>query len=189
MNLGKFVQLSRQEMGFLLRDVLINSVIGSYLIPRLLRAPLLRLVGQKGVNPRALVSPGVFIGARTGLTMERGTIINYGSFLDLGAPITMRENSGLGYQCMLITCSHKIGSPARRYGAADNKPIVIGEGSWLSARVTVMPGVTIGSGCVIGAGSVVTADCVDNGVYVGVPARLIRILDEAEPRSELTADA
>lgn len=189
MNLGNVVALARQESGFLLRDLILNTLISSKIVPRMLRASLLRLVGHRGVSPRSLVSPGVFIGARTGLTLERGVIINYGSFLDLGAPVIMRENSGLGYQVMLITCSHRIGTPDRRYGDPDNKPIVIGAGTWVSARVTVMPGVTIGSGCVIGAGSVVMDDCVDNGVYVGTPARLVRVLDDDEPRSELAANA
>ena len=39
------------------------------------------------------------------------------------------------------------------------------------------PGVTIGSGCVIGAGSVVVRDCGENGLYVGNPAKRIRLLE------------
>ncbi|GAA1460717.1 acyltransferase [Williamsia maris] len=189
MNFGKIIDLARQELGFLFRDVVINTVISSTLVPRTLRATLVRLVGHRGVSSRALISPGVFLGARTGLTMEPGTIINYGSFLDLGAPVTMAENAGVGYEVMLITCSHEMGPSHRRYGVADNRPIVIGAGAWVGSRATILPGVTVGAGCVIGVGSVVTADCVDNGVYMGTPARLIRILDDAEPRSELSANA
>lgn len=45
-----------------------------------------------------------------------------------------------------------------------------------SANVTIMPGVTIAKGCIIGAGTLVTEDTEENGIYVGIPARLIRKL-------------
>lgn len=41
-----------------------------------------------------------------------------------------------------------------------------------------MPGVTIGANCVIGCGSVVTHDIPDNSVAAGVPARVIKSVDE-----------
>ena len=42
----------------------------------------------------------------------------------------------------------------------------------------VMPGVTIGSGCVIGAGSIVVNDIPDNSVAAGVPARVIKTINQ-----------
>ena len=41
-----------------------------------------------------------------------------------------------------------------------------------------MPGVVIGSGCVIAAGSVITKDIPDNVLIAGVPARIIRKINE-----------
>jgi len=55
-------------------------------------------------------------------------------------------------------------------------PVVIKDGAWLGANVTVMPGVTIGRGALVGAGAVVTHDVLDNTCVVGVPARAIRQL-------------
>ncbi len=60
------------------------------------------------------------------------------------------------------------------------EPVRIGHHVWLGAGVTVCPGVTIGNNCVIGAGSVVTRDIPDNSIAVGVPARVIRTLSEAD---------
>lgn len=41
-----------------------------------------------------------------------------------------------------------------------------------------MPGVTIGNNVVIGAGSIVTKNLEENAVYAGIPARLVKSLDE-----------
>ena len=52
-------------------------------------------------------------------------------------------------------------------------PLVVGDGAWLGAGVTVLDGMRIGIGSVVGAGSVVTRDIPDYAVAVGVPARVI----------------
>lgn len=54
------------------------------------------------------------------------------------------------------------------------RPVVIGDGSWLGFGSVVLPGVTIGKHVVIGANSVVTKDIPDYSVAVGSPARVIR---------------
>jgi virginiamycin A acetyltransferase len=54
-------------------------------------------------------------------------------------------------------------------------PVTIGNDVWIGDSVTVFGGVTVGHGCVIGAKSLVTKDCVPYGVYVGTPARLVRM--------------
>jgi acetyltransferase-like isoleucine patch superfamily enzyme len=58
------------------------------------------------------------------------------------------------------------------------RPVVIGDGSWLGHGAVVLPGVTIGKHVVIGANSVVTKDIPDVSVAVGSPARVIRQYDE-----------
>ena len=59
-------------------------------------------------------------------------------------------------------------------------PIEIGDDVWICAKVTINPGVKIGRGCVIAAGSVVAKD-VEAGMLVGgVPAKVLRKLDDGE---------
>ena len=65
-------------------------------------------------------------------------------------------------------------SPIGSQPPAPERPVSIGDGSWLGAGVVVLPGVTIGRGVAVGAGSVVTTDLPDLAVAVGSPARVVR---------------
>lgn len=49
----------------------------------------------------------------------------------------------------------------------------VGDGSWIGNGSTLLH--DVGMECVIGAGAVVSKPCVNWGIYVGNPARLIRI--------------
>ncbi len=59
------------------------------------------------------------------------------------------------------------------------RPVSIGDGSWLGHGTVVLPGATIGRHVVIGANSVVTGAIADNSVAAGVPARVIRTMTAA----------
>ena len=48
---------------------------------------------------------------------------------------------------------------------------------WIGGNVTIMPGITIGNNVVIAAGAVVTKDVPDNSLVGGVPAKLIKLLE------------
>jgi acetyltransferase-like isoleucine patch superfamily enzyme len=54
------------------------------------------------------------------------------------------------------------------------RPVSIGDGSWLGYGTVVLPGSTIGRQVVVGANSVVTGELPDYSVAVGAPARVIR---------------
>ena len=54
------------------------------------------------------------------------------------------------------------------------RPVTIGDGSWLGYGTVVLPGSIIGRHVVVGANSVVTGALPDYSVAVGAPARVIR---------------
>jgi maltose O-acetyltransferase len=56
--------------------------------------------------------------------------------------------------------------------------VTIGDGVFVGANSTILPGVVIGDNSIIGAGSVVTKDIEPNVVACGNPARTICTLDE-----------
>lgn len=52
--------------------------------------------------------------------------------------------------------------------------VIIGDGVWIGANVFINPNITIGDNVIVGANSVVTKNLENNGIYGGVPAKLIR---------------
>ena len=54
----------------------------------------------------------------------------------------------------------------------------IGDNVYIGTGAFILPGVTIGNNCIIGAGSIVSKDIPDNSVAAGVPAKIIKSLDE-----------
>ena len=57
------------------------------------------------------------------------------------------------------------------------EPTIIEDDVWFGIRVIIMPGLKLSKGSIIGAGAVVTKNTQPNGIYGGIPAKLIRKRD------------
>lgn len=89
----------------------------------------------------------------------------------------------IGPNTLITTIGHPLSPKGRREYLGIAKPVVIGNDVWIGGNVTILPGVTIGNNVVIGAGAVVTHDVPDNSVAAGVPAKVIKkIENDLEPR-------
>jgi maltose O-acetyltransferase len=108
------------------------------------------------------------------LSIGRHCFINHSVFIDTTAPVSIGNNVTLGHDVMLITSNHDMHHPDYRAGTVQPGPIAIGDGAWIAARVTVLPGVTIGEGAVAAAGAVVAHDVPAHTLVGGVPARALR---------------
>ncbi len=89
--------------------------------------------------------------------------------------ITLEDHVLIGPKVSLITENHPLDPTDRR--ALLCKPIVIKRNAWIGAAATVLPGVTIGENAVVAAGAVVTTDVPDNAVVGGVPAKIIKFIN------------
>lgn len=157
----------------ILQNVLMNQIGASMLVSGRLRQLIYCVCGAR-VRTR-WIAPRCFFGGAN-ISVGQGTFINYDCFLDTFAAITIGTNCNLAMQVALVTSTHVLGPQTKRGEALEGKPISIGDGCWLGARVMVLPGVQIAEGCVIAAGALVTGDCAANGLYAGVPARRIKEL-------------
>ncbi|ALE05156.1 hypothetical protein AL755_06140 [Arthrobacter sp. ERGS1:01] len=175
----------KQTLTTAARDLLVNGLLSSPLVPESQRWRALRAAGINA-SPSTIAGRAFFGG--TDISIGRGSFINYDAFLDGSAAITIGARVQFGPGVMVITGSHHIAGPQERAGANYALPVVIGDGCWIGARAVILPGVTIGPGCVIAAGAVVSADCERNSVYAGVPARRKRGLedDDADAAEALT---
>lgn len=96
------------------------------------------------------------------------------------AEIRIGENCDIGPEVSFVPGSHEIGSHDRRAGKGSGGNIVIEDGCWIGARVTILGGVTIAKGAVIGAGALVNKDVPADTIYAGVPAVFKRALNDEE---------
>ena len=103
---------------------------------------------------------------------------NYNVTVLDGAPVRFGNNCMVGPGCLITTTGHPLTAAGRRNREAFSRPVTIGNDVWLGGNVTVLPGVTIGDNVVVGAGAVVTHDIPSNSLAVGVPARVVRSLEE-----------
>ena len=129
----------------------------SVLMPPRLRALLLRAFGAR-IGRGTLIRHGVRIHWPWKLTVGRDCWIGVGVALLDPAPITIGDDVCLSQQAMLCTGSHRADDPRFE---VDLGPIVVGSGSWIAARATVLRGVTIGRDAVVGATALVTRDVPD----------------------------
>ena len=72
---------------------------------------------------------------------------------------------------------HPLTPLGRRNRLGVTKPIHIGNDVWIGGGAVILPGVNIGNNVVVGAGAVVTHDIPDNSLALGVPARVVREID------------
>ena len=87
-------------------------------------------------------------------------------------------NVFIGPSCGFYTANHPLDYTRRNQGLEKALPIKVGNNCWFGANVSVMPGVTIGAGCVIAAGAVVTKNMPDNSLIAGVPAKVIKTIEQ-----------
>lgn len=146
------------------------------------RIPVIReLFAAAGDDPS--VGPNFSCDYGLHITVGRNFLTNYNvTILDI-APVTIGDYVMIGPNVLISTVGHPLSPKGRREHIGICKPVIIGNDVWIGGNAVILPGVTIGSNVVVGAGAVVTKDVPDNCVVAGVPARVIKPLenDVGEP--------
>ena len=145
--------------------------------PTAIRNRFYELVGIK-LNG-AEVRYNVFISNPDLLRIGDDCFINANVSFHFGASnVTIELGDGVyvGPNTLFTTVTHEIGSSSKRAGVNRYSPIRVGDGVWIGASCTILPGVTIGEGSVVAAGALVNKDVPANTLVGGVPAKVIRDL-------------
>ncbi|MDH3999442.1 MAG: hypothetical protein OET90_11475 [Desulfuromonadales bacterium] len=142
---------------------------------------LLRLAGVK-IGQKCLVwSPLIVrpVGGASNICIGERCFLN--TEIRFGCPgkITIGDRVQIGPRVSFETASHGLKYEPGRGRGTIIEPITIGDEVWIGAGVTVLQGVTIEKGAVICAGAVVNQDVPAGAIAGGVPARIIRMVDES----------
>ncbi len=158
-----------------------ESAIGDYVIESDRRNSAVPLLDLKDITariePGAIVREKVEIGNNAVIMM--GAVINIGAIIGEGTMIDM--NAVVGGRGIVGKNCH-VGAGAVIAGVIEPpsaEPVRIGDNVMLGANSVVLEGVTVGDGAVVAAGAVVTKDVPSNVLVAGVPARIIKAIDDS----------
>ncbi len=156
--------------------------IEDYVVENDRRNSALPLLDLKGINAR--IEPGAII--RDQVHIGDNAVIMMGASINIGASIgekTMIDmNAVLGGRATVGKNCH-IGAGSVLAGVIEPpsaSPVVIEDNVLVGANAVILEGVRVGEGAVVAAGAIVVEDVPAHTVVAGVPARVIKRIDEVE---------
>ncbi|MHB1287002.1 MAG: sugar O-acetyltransferase [Leptospirales bacterium] len=134
------------------------------------------LIGHK-VDDSFILIPPFYSAYGLDLRIGNRVFINQCcTIYDMGG-VCIADRVMIGPNVSIITSGHPL-EPSQRRAYIETKPISIEENVWIAAGALIIGGVTVGKNSVVAAGAVVTKDVPPNSFMAGVPARVIRSLEE-----------
>nr|WP_200934695.1 putative colanic acid biosynthesis acetyltransferase [Rhizobium sp. Leaf341] len=132
---------------------------------------LLRLFGAR-IHATATVHAKARIWWPAHLVMDAYASMGPGVICYNVASITIQTFASVSQRAHLCTGTHDVQDSAFRLIA---RPIIIGANAWVAAEAFVGPGVTLGEGAVLGARGVTARSLDPWTIYVGNPAKPVRV--------------
>ena len=127
--------------------------------------------------PQSLrVFPPLYADFGKNISVGEGVFINACCHFQDHGGVTLGDGCQIGHNVVFATLNHEL-QPERR-GVTRPAPITLGKHVWVGSNATILQGVTIGDNAVVAAGAVVTKDVPANTIVGGVPARVIKRIDE-----------
>lgn len=138
---------------------------------------------DRQIYEHLLMRPHIFGGDENRVRIAPTALVGNALFNIVAGEIKIGEYAFFGHNVCLLTGTHDVrlrGYDRQQNWALDGRGITIEDGVWLGSNVTVIGPVTIGKDSVVAAGAVVTKDIPSAVLAAGVPAKIVRKLDEGE---------
>ena len=148
-----------------------------YHTPEELREIMGRLIGKQ-VDRSFRIFPPFYTDFGKNITIGKDVFINSGCHFQDQGGIEIGDGALIGHNVVLATINHGLNPKENRKN--HYAPIKIGAHVWIGSNATILPGVTIGDYAVVAAGAVVTRDVPAMTVVGGVPARVLKTIQEEE---------
>lgn len=152
------------------------EINGAYHTPEELRALLSELFDRE-VDPSVRLFPPFYTDYGQNIHLGRGVFINACCHFQDHGGVTLGDGCQIGHNVVFATLNHGMAPEDR--GTTYPAPIRLGKNVWVGSNATILQGVSIGDNSVIAAGAVVTHDIPDNVIAAGVPAKVIKTIDES----------
>jgi len=138
------------------------------------------LLDLKEIDAR--IEPGAII--RDMVTIGKNAVIMMGAVINIGAEIG--ENTMIDMNCVVgarvkIGKNVHVGAGSVLAGVLEppsSTPVIIEDNVMIGANAVILEGVRVGKNAVVAAGSVVIEDVPDGVVVAGVPAKIIKTVDD-----------
>jgi len=136
-----------------------------------LKSRLLNACGAD-IAPGVRICSSVKILGSGRLSVGKDTWIGHDVIIVCSSRVTIGERVDIAPRVFVGTGTHVVTPNGDRIaGPGRSADVVIGNGAWLCANSTILPGVTVGEKSVVAAGAVVTADIEAAVIAAGVPAK------------------
>lgn len=135
---------------------------------------------QARIEPGAIIRDMVEIGDHAVIMM--GAVLNVGAIVGAGTMIDM--NVVVGGRAIVGKNCH-IGAGAVLAGVVEPPsalPVIVEDDVLVGANAVILEGVKVGKGSIVAAGAIVTKDVPPGVVVAGVPAQVIKPVDEKTAR-------
>ena len=156
---------------------LVNHIYAGRLSSRCFKKKrkLLRAIGYEIGENTKIVGPIQLHGK---ITIGNNCWIGKNLMINGNGSVTIGDNCDIAPEVTFQTGGHFIGTPDRRAGEGRIFHQTVGSGTWIGGRSTILGNTNIGASCVIAGCACVTKDVPDNSLVGGVPAKLIRKLED-----------